>query len=76
VVKPNSVVDVKDLQLKMEKMSLLTTDNNFHTLAPSLEELQQEINAEKGEEFCKDSKLLTGFFVLQNPLPTSSLPLL
>jgi hypothetical protein len=32
-------------------MTLLTTDNNFHTLATSLEELQQEITAEKGEEF-------------------------
>jgi hypothetical protein len=39
VVKPNLVVDIKDLQLNMEKMSLLTTDNNFHTLATSLEEL-------------------------------------
>jgi hypothetical protein len=43
-------------------MTLLTTDKNFHTLATSLEELQQEINAEKGEEFCKDDKLLTECF--------------
>jgi hypothetical protein len=62
VVKPNLVVDVKDLQLKMEKMTLLTTDNNFHNLATSLEELQQEINAEKGEEFCKNNKLFTELF--------------
>ncbi len=62
VVKPNLVMDIKDLQLKMERMTLLTTDNNFHTLATSLEELQQEINAEKGEEFCKDNKLLTELF--------------
>jgi hypothetical protein len=62
MVKPNLVVDIKDLQLKMEKMTLLTTDNNFHTLATSLEELQQEIHAEKGEEFCKDNKLLTELF--------------
>ena len=62
VVKPNLVVDVKDLQLKMEKMTLLSADNNFHTLATSLEELQQEINAEKGEDFCKDDKLLTELF--------------
>jgi hypothetical protein len=59
VVKLNLVVDVKDLQLKMEKMTLLTTDNNFHTLATSLEELQQEIHAKKGEFFCKDDKLMT-----------------
>jgi hypothetical protein len=36
VVKPNLVVDIKDLHLKMEKMTLLTADNNFHTLATSL----------------------------------------
>ena len=54
VVKPNLIVDVKDLQLKMEKMTLLTADNNFNTPATSLEELQQKINAEKGEEFCKE----------------------
>jgi hypothetical protein len=63
VVKPNLVMDVKDLQLKIEKMTLLTTDNNFHTLATSLKELQQEINAEKEEEFCKDKKLLTELFL-------------
>jgi hypothetical protein len=45
-----------------KKMTLLTTNNNFHTLATSLEELQQEINAQKGKEFCKDDKLLTGLF--------------
>jgi hypothetical protein len=62
VLKPNLVMDIKDFQLKMEKMTLLTTDINFHMLATSLEELQQEINAEIGEEFCKDNKLLTEFF--------------
>jgi hypothetical protein len=62
VVKPNLVVDVMDLQLKIENMTLLTTVNNFHTLATSLEELQQELKAEKGEEFCKDDKLLTELF--------------
>ena len=62
VMKPNLVIDVKDLQLMMEKMTFLTADNNFHTLSTSLEELQQEINAEKGEEFCKDDKLLTEIF--------------
>jgi hypothetical protein len=62
VVKPNLAVDIKDLQLKMEKMTLLTTDNNFHTLATSLEELQQEINADMGKKICKDDKLLTELF--------------
>jgi hypothetical protein len=62
VVKPNVIVDVKDLQNKMKKMTLLTCDNNFHTLAMSLEELQQEINAKKGEDFHKDDKLLTELF--------------
>jgi hypothetical protein len=51
VVKPNVVVDVKDLQNKMEKMTLVTCDNNFHSLATSLEELQQKNNAEKGKDF-------------------------
>jgi hypothetical protein len=62
VVKPNVVIDVKDLQLKMEKMTIITADNNFHTLSTKLEELQQEINAEKGDDFLKDDKLLTELF--------------
>jgi hypothetical protein len=41
VVKPNVVIDVKDLQLKMEKMTIISADNNFHTLSTKLEELQQ-----------------------------------
>ena len=62
VVKPNVVIDVKDLQLKMEKMTIISVDNDFHTLSTKLEELQQEINAEKGDNFCKDDKLLTELF--------------
>jgi hypothetical protein len=62
-VKPNIVVDVKDLQNKTEKMTLLTCDSNFHTLATSLEELRQESNADKGEDFLKDNKLLTELFL-------------
>ena len=58
VVKPNVVIDVKDLQLKMEKMTIVSADNNFHTLSTKLEELQQE----KGNDFCKDDKLLTELF--------------
>ena len=62
VVKPNVMIDVKDLQLKMEKMTIISADNNFHTLSTKLEELQQEINTEKGDDFCKDDKLLTKLF--------------
>jgi hypothetical protein len=40
IVKSNVVLDVKDLQNKMKKITLLTCDNNFHTLATSLEKLQ------------------------------------
>jgi hypothetical protein len=37
--------------------------NHFgHTLSTKLEELQQEINVEKGNNFCKDEKLLTKLF--------------
>ena len=50
VVKPNIVINVKDLQLKMEKMTIISADN-FHTLSTKLEELQQEINTEKGDDF-------------------------
>ena len=59
VVKPTVVIDVKDLQLKMEKMTIISADYNFHTLSTKLKELQEEINAVKGDNFCKDDKLLT-----------------
>ena len=62
VMKPNVVTDVKDLQLKIEKMTIISADNNFHTLSTKLKELQQEISAEKGNNFCKDDKLLTELF--------------
>ncbi len=62
VVKPNVIVDVKDLQTKMEQLTILTCDNNFHTLSTTIKELQQEINAKKGNDFCKDDKLLTELF--------------
>jgi hypothetical protein len=39
IVKPNIVVNMKDLHNKMKKMILLTCDTNFHTLTTSLEEL-------------------------------------
>jgi len=61
VVKPNVVIDVKDLQ-KMEKMTIASADNNFQILSTKLEELQQEINTENGDDFCKDDNLLTELF--------------
>ncbi len=75
VVKPNIIVDIKDLQTKMEKMTLQTANNNFHTLATSLKVLQQGINAEKGKLFYKDDKLLTELFraAKTTTLPTSYL---
>ena len=62
VVKPDVIVDIKDLQNKMEKMTILSAGNDFHKLSTSMEELQQEINAEKGEDFLKDDKLLSELF--------------
>ncbi len=58
----NVVVDIKDLQTKMEKMTLIACDNISHSLATSLEELQQGINAKKGKDFLKNNKLLTKLF--------------
>ena len=46
VVKPNVIVDVNEIQRKMEKITLLSCGNDFHVLSTKLEELQQEINAE------------------------------
>ena len=43
-------------------MTIISADNNFHTLSTKLEELQQEINTEKGDDFSKDDKLLTELF--------------
>ncbi len=37
---------------------------NFHTCSTKLEELQQEINAKNGNDFCKDDKLLTELFLV------------
>jgi hypothetical protein len=46
-VKPNVIVDIKDLQTKMEQLTILKCDNTFHTLSTTIKELQQEINAKK-----------------------------
>ncbi len=45
VVKPDIVIDVKDLETKMKSITILKMDNNFCTLCTFLEELQQDINA-------------------------------
>ena len=62
VVKPNVIVNVKDIQTKMEQFTILKCNNNFHTLSTTIEKRQQEINAKKGNDFCKDDKLLTELF--------------
>ena len=62
VVKPDVIVDIKDLQTKMEKMTILSAGNDFHKLSTAMEELQQQINAEKGEDFLKDDKPLSELF--------------
>ncbi len=46
----------------MEKMTIASADNNFQILSTKLEELQQEINTENGDGFCKDDNLLTELF--------------
>jgi len=61
-VKPNVIVDINELQQKMEKITILSAGNDFLTLSTKLEELQQEINSEKGDEFLKDDKFLTELF--------------
>ncbi len=62
VFKPDIVIDVKDLENKMKSITILKTDDNFCTLCTYLEELQQEINAQKGEDYLKDDTLLTELF--------------
>ena len=47
IMKPNVIVDVKNLQTKMEQLTILACDNNLHTLSTTIKELQQEINAKK-----------------------------
>jgi len=62
IVKPSVIVDVNDLQRKMEKITLLSAGNNFQTLCTTLEGIQQEINAEKGDDYCKDDAMLMQLF--------------
>ena len=50
LIKPDILIDVKDLETKMKTITILKADNNFQTLCTYLEELQQEINAQKGED--------------------------
>ena len=62
VVKPDVVIDVKELEQKLRKMTILTVGNDFRALATQMEELQQEINAQKGVDHFRDDHFLTEFF--------------
>ena len=62
VMKPDVIVDVADLEAKMKKITILTADNNMRTLATKMEELQQEINAQRGEDYYKDDTFLTELY--------------
>ena len=56
------MIDVKDLETKMKSVTILKADNNFLTLCTYMEELQQEINAQKGDDYLKDDTFLTELF--------------
>eukprot|EP00957_Ditylum_brightwellii_P159161 12113572-Ditylum_brightwellii.AAC.1 len=62
VVKPDIVINMKDLKTKMKTITILKANNNFCTLCTYMEELQQEINAQKGETYLKDDTLLIELF--------------
>ena len=62
VINPDIVIDTKDLETKMKTITTINADNDFHTLCTYLEELHQEINAQKGEDYLKDDNLLTELF--------------
>ena len=62
VVKPDVVIDVKELEQKIRKMTIMTVGNDFRALATQMEELQQEINAQKGVDHFRDDHFLTEFF--------------
>jgi len=73
VVKPNVVIDVKDLQLKMEKMTIVSADNSFHTLSTKLEELQQEINVRRVMTSARMTSSSPSYFVLRRQRQTKLL---
>ena len=54
VVKPDVIINVKDLDQKIMTIVILKVDNNFSTLVTKMEELQQEINVLKRDEYFKD----------------------
>ena len=54
MVKPDVIINVKDLDQKIMTIVILKVDNNFSTLVTKMEELQQEINVLKRDEYFKD----------------------
>ena len=62
VVKPSVLIDVNALEAEIRKMTILTKGNDFRALATRMEEIQQEINAQKGEEYYKDDQFLSELF--------------
>ena len=61
-VKPGIMIDIKDLESKMKTITIIKANNNFCTLFTYLEELQQEINVQKGEDYLKYDTLITELF--------------
>ena len=74
LVKPNVIVDVKDLHTKMAQLTILKCDNNFHTLSTTIEELQQEINAKKAMISARMISSSLSFSMPPKPRPMKPLP--
>ena len=74
LVKSNIIVDVKDLRTKMEQLTILKWDNNFHTLSTTIEELQQEINAKKAMISARMISSSLSFSMPPKPRPMKPLP--
>ena len=53
VVKPTVIINVKDLQMKMEKLTILICDNNFRTSAPRLKIFSWRLMPRKALIFAK-----------------------
>ena len=62
VVNPDIVIYVKDIETKIKTITILKAGNNLCTLFTYLGDLEQEINAQKGEDRLKDDTLLTELF--------------
>jgi hypothetical protein len=73
VVNPNVVVDVKDLQNKIEKMTLLTLTPNFTPWLPPLKNFNKKPILTKEKTSSRTISFLLSFFALQRLQPTSFL---